>query len=282
MTDEFVVGSVSALVLIAALLVLFLKLKRRGVLPFQRRASYRTRDMAEDTDGEKRLSGAEMGWSLVSQAAPVAGTLDDQETFPLATERDQNTSPREVQQPRYVAYRPSRDVSRINHKGQDLPSRSDDEDQHRMSTASNPFSLQDELRSIVAPKAQDSISPVSQADLVQQPEPAESKDCPFQRLQGKLRMHNSSDPRPPRHFSRKPTVIDRGSVSTMSTSATDRSPHTSARFSFGLLLQPSLDLFKFSDIRSSLGGRGSGWSLWFKQDDASNEKPSSQPEMGTK
>lgn len=252
------------------------------MLPFQRQASYRTRDMTEDTEDEKRLSGAEMGMSLVGQAAPVAGSLDDQEPNPLATERDDNASHREVQQPRYVAYRPSRDMSRINNKGQDLPGRLDQENDYRMSTASNPFSLQDELRTIVAPKSRKSILPVTQANLVQQPEPAESKDCPFQRLQGKLRMHNSSDPRPPRHFSRKPTAVDRGSVSTMSTSGSNSSPHASARFSFGLLLQPSLDLFKFSDIRSSLGGRGSGWSLWFKQDDASNEKPSSHSDIGNK
>lgn len=267
---------------IAALLVLFLKLRRRGVLPFKRKASFRKRDLTEDTEDEQRLSGAELGVSLVSQAAPVAGSLDDQEANPLATERDDNASRREVQRPRYVAYRPSQDMSRINDKGQDTPGRLDQEDDYRMSTASNPFSLQDELRTIVAPKARNPTSPVAQANLVQQPEPAESKDCPFQRLQGKLRMHNSSDPRPPKHFSRKPTAVDRGSVSTMSTSATDTSPHASARFSFGLLLQPSLDLFKFSDIRGSLGGRGSGWSLWFKQDDASNEKPSSHPDMGTK
>lgn len=238
--------------------------------------------MTGGTETEKRLSRAEMGASLVSQAAPVAGTLDnDQETIAFATERNGNNSLSEVQKPRYVAYRPERYKSRINDEDQDHSGRYDQENQYRMSTASNPFSLQDELRP-TAPDSGSSSSPVAQADLVQQPEPAESKDCPFQRLQGKLRLHNSSDPRPPRHFSKKPIAVSRESVSTMSSSATGPSPHASARFSFGLLLQPSLDLFKFNDIRSSLGGRGSGWSLWFKKDDASNGKPPGHSDMGTK
>lgn len=269
--------------MIAALVLLFLKLRKRGILPHQRKAWYRSRDITNGTETEKRLSGAEMGESLVSQAAPVAGTLDDKPaSIAFTTERYGNKSLSQIQKPRYIAYRPDRYKSRINDEGQGLPSKLDQEDQYRMSTASDPFSLQDELR-LTVPNPRSSSMPIAQADLVQQPEPAESKDCPFQRLQGKLRLHNSSDPRPPRHFSRKqPIAVDRGSVTTMSSAATGPSPHASARFSFGLLLQPSLDLFKFSDIRSSLGGRGSGWSLWFKKDDASNGKPLSHPDMATK
>lgn len=102
-----------------------------------------------------------------------------------------------------------------------------------------------------------------QAEESLAPEPVVT-NCPIQRLQNRLRQHNSTDPRPKRK-----TILSRTSIAT----ATSRysgsecsSPSRSSRFSFGLL--------KFMDVRGSLGGRGSGWSLWFRQDDGPKEKAS--------
>lgn len=241
-------------------------------MPFMNQRRQSQRDTTDDSESEHRLSRTEMNASLVEKVAPVAGTLEEPEEVETWADRDQ------IQQPPSVAQRLSR-FSPWSNKGRAMSRRVDQEAQSRMSTASNPFNLQDELLP-TAPSVPDLPVRATQIDLVQQAEPAESKDCPFQRLQDKLRLHNSSDPRPCRLVP-KQTAVDRGSVSTVSSSNTYPSPHTSSRFSFGLLLQPSLELFKFSDIRASLGGRGSGWSLWFKQDDASNGKQS-YPDMETK
>lgn len=218
----------------------------------------------------KHVLGTEKSESLVNQAAPVAGTLDDehqQEAEPMRNRDDVASRWKEVQPPASAARRSFYHKSWRNKGRQAISNTVDQEDNSRMSTASNPFSLQDDLRSIETLNLPDTTPSATQKDLVQQAEPAESKDCPLQRLQGKMRLHNSSDPRPCRLFSKQAAAVDRESFATMSTSTTTPSPHASSRFSFGLLLQPSLELFKFKDIRTSLGGRGSGWSLWFKQDE---------------
>lgn len=125
---------------------------------------------------------------------------------------------------------------------------------------------------IAADEAQDAVSPVS-PDLAQQGQPAPSVNCPVQRLQNRLRQHNSTDPRP-RSGAPRPVAsasakgdMPRGVDAGVSSSA------RSTRFSFGLLLQPSFDLFKFKDGRGSSGGRWSGWSSWFKMDDDSGGRP---------
>lgn len=227
-------------------------------------------DMSAKPRQEKRVSRTDTSASIADLVAPVAVTLDEhQETGP-ATNRDAKPPQWEVQQPRLAAHRSFHHKSWRSDGGQALSKEMDPEEHFRMSTASNPFSLQYIVPPTI-PSLAGSTLRATQIDLVQQEEAAESKDCPFQRLQGKLRLHNSSDPRPTRLPS-KQMAVDRGSIATVSSSSTDSSPRSSSRFSFGLLLQPSLELFKFSDIRTSLGGRGSGWSLWFKQDDASNGK----------
>lgn len=225
------------------------------------------------------MSWPEMSESLVDRAAPVAGTLVEPREIGLAIDQDDGASRLETHQPPYAAHRPSIHKPWITNGGRAISRRLDQEEDFRMSTASDPFSLQSEILSI-APKLPDPTLRVAQSNPVEQFETAESKDCPFQRLQDKLRLHNSTDPRPSR-LAPKQAAVNRGSVSTMLTSTTYPSPHTSSRFSFGLLLQPSLDFFKFRDIRTSLGGRGSGWSLWFRQDDTSNGKPK-HPEVETK
>lgn len=102
--------------------------------------------------------------------------------------------------------------------------------------------------------------------------PQAANNCPIQRLQDRFRPHNSTDPRP---RPPAPPAIDRDSVASASSSGSRFSSRVNSRFSFGLLLQPSLDLFKFKDIRTSTGSpRGSGWSLWFRQDDGPKAKPS--------
>lgn len=121
-------------------------------------------------------------------------------------------------------------------------------------------------------------SPVLQATesrepLAQQPEPAASVNCPVQKLQNKLRLHNSTDPRPctkhPGH-----QAADRGSVSSVSSCTTcgGSSPRES-RFSFAFLLQPPLDLFKSKRGSSDDDSRKSGWSLWFRTEDSKKDRP---------
>lgn len=114
----------------------------------------------------------------------------------------------------------------------------------------------------------------SREPLAQQPEPAASVNCPVQKLQNKLRLHNSTDPRPcTKHGGHGHPAADRGSVSSVSSCTTcgGSSPRES-RFSFAFLLQPPLDLFKSKRGSSDEDGRKSGWSLWFRTEE-SKDKP---------
>jgi hypothetical protein len=123
-------------------------------------------------------------------------------------------------------------------------------------------------------------SPVLQTNdsgepLAQQDEPAAPVNCPVQKLQSKLRLHNSTDPRPcTKHGGHAPARVDRGSVSSVSSCTTcgDSSPRES-RFSFAFLLQPPLDLFKSKRGSSDEDSRKSGWSLWFRTEDSKKDKP---------
>lgn len=113
----------------------------------------------------------------------------------------------------------------------------------------------------------------SREPLAQQDEPAASVNCPVQKLQNKLRLHNSTDPRPcTKHGGHPPA--DRGSVSSVSSCTTcgGSSPRES-RFSFAFLLQPPLDLFKSKRGSSEDDSRKSGWSLWFRTEDSRRDKP---------
>lgn len=137
-----------------------------------------------------------------------------------------------------------------------------------------------EVRSMLSPTTDETLappSPVHQATesrepLAQQPEPAASVNCPVQKLQNKLRLHNSTDPRPCTKHGGHPA--DRGSISSVSSCTTcgGSSPRES-RFSFAFLLQPPLDLFKSKRGSSEEDSRKSGWSLWFRADDAKKDKP---------
>lgn len=115
----------------------------------------------------------------------------------------------------------------------------------------------------------------------------DARNCAVQRLHNRLRLHNSTDPRPKAGAasagesgsagSPGPVEHDRGSVLSVS-SCGSRCSHGSSRFSFGL------DLFKCCENKHGNagggGGRGSGWSLWFRQDDghkSSNELATSSP-----
>lgn len=125
--------------------------------------------------------------------------------------------------------------------------------------------LENPAEAISHPPPVHQVLDLGPTDLAQQAYPAPSVNCPIQRLQTKLRLHNSTDPRPK-------YAVDRDSVSSVESGTSYCSSRATSRFSFGLLLQPSLDFFKFRDIRTPGGGRGSGWSLWFKQDDGTKEK----------
>lgn len=113
----------------------------------------------------------------------------------------------------------------------------------------------------------------SREPLAQQAEPAASVNCPVQKLQNKLRLHNSTDPRPcTKHGGH--AQADRGSVSSVSSCTTcgGSSPRES-RFSFAFLLQPPLDLFKSKRGSSDDDSRKSAWSLWFRTEDGKKDKP---------
>lgn len=114
----------------------------------------------------------------------------------------------------------------------------------------------------------------SREPLAQQAEPAASVNCPVQKLQNKLRLHNSTDPRPCTKHPNHPAAADRGSVSSVSSCTTcgGSSPRES-RFSFAFLLQPPLDLFKSKRGSSDEDSRKSGWSLWFRTEECKKDKP---------
>lgn len=127
---------------------------------------------------------------------------------------------------------------------------------------------------LVVPPSPVLQAPESREPLAQQPEPAASVNCPVQRLQNKLRLHNSTDPRPcTKHAGHHPAAAaDRGSVSSVSSCTTcgGESPRES-RFSFAFLLQPPLDLFK-SKRGSDEDSRKSGWSLWFRTEESKKDR----------
>lgn len=138
-----------------------------------------------------------------------------------------------------------------------------------------------EVRSVIS-RADEPIVPPSptaqvtesREPLAQQLEPAASVNCPVQKLQNKLRLHNSTDPRPCTKHPHLGRPADRGSVSSVSSCTTcgGSSPRES-RFSFAFLLQPPLDLFKSKRGSSDDESRKSGWSLWFRADDGKKDKP---------
>lgn len=149
----------------------------------------------------------------------------------------------------------------------------------------------------LGPAAQ--VSNTGNMDLsqqVQQPAAAAaSSNCAVQRLHNKLRLHNSTDPRPkaaPSALKKPPPAAgtaaaaaaqDRGSVLSVSSCGSRCSSNRSTRFSFGL------DLFRFCENKhgscsagnSGGGGRGSGWSLWFRQDDGGKSGKSNMNELGS-
>ena len=126
---------------------------------------------------------------------------------------------------------------------------------------------------VVVPPSPVLQAPESREPLAQQPEPAASVNCPVQKLQNKLRLHNSTDPRPCTKHAGHPAA-DRGSVSSVSSCTTcgGSSPRES-RFSFAFLLQPPLDLFKSKRGSSDDDSRKSGWSLWFRTEECKKDKP---------
>lgn len=100
--------------------------------------------------------------------------------------------------------------------------------------------------------------------LAQQADAAPSVNCPYAKLQNKLRLHNSTDPRPCHKESN-----DRDSVSSTITCTTCNSSPTSPRFTFSSFMKTSsLSFLKFENTVNSRPWRGSGWSVWFRQEDS--------------
>lgn len=104
--------------------------------------------------------------------------------------------------------------------------------------------------------------------LAQQADPAASVNCPYAKLQQKLRLHNSTNPRPCQK-----EVINRDSVSSTTTCTTCNSSPTSPLFAFSSFMKPpSLGFLKFENTTSvnttTMPWRGSGWSVWFRQEDS--------------
>lgn len=203
---------------------------------------------------------SQVGTSLVNTAAPIAGSITSYDTAePVVDGNEGPTRPKDL-----AAYGSPVQNTIANVLGREERRQKGVNDQPRAPFATSALSLENDAAS---------MAEATQINLVQQSQPASSSKCPFQiqkRLQEKQRPHNSTDPRPCR-FASKHLDVDRGSVSTMSSHPSSRFP---SRFSFGLLLSPALELFKFKDISPSLGGRGSGWSDWFKKEDSSTEKAS--------
>lgn len=100
--------------------------------------------------------------------------------------------------------------------------------------------------------------------LAQQADAALSVNCPYAKLQNRLRQHNSTDPRPCQK-----DMNNRDSVSSTITCTTCNSSPTSPRFAFsGFMKPPSLGFLKFENSVNSRPWRGSGWSVWFRQEDS--------------
>lgn len=237
-----------------ALLFLFRRLRKRGSAPA-------LGDSGERPGGD--FLDPEMKDSLVSDAAPIAGRLDEERGTGAAIDQP-DSSPNSAARLAAGARRSLGGVFRRSRPGREDP----EED-----PGGSP--------SPAAGAAGAAGDPAQQAHPAPPP-PAAS--CPVQKLQNRLRLHNSTDPRPRPGAPRPPVDRDRdrdrdrGSVSSVSSCGSRCSSRGSSsggapRFSFGLLLQPSLDLFRFRDVRTSAGGRGSGWSLWFRQDDGGRQRP---------
>lgn len=104
--------------------------------------------------------------------------------------------------------------------------------------------------------------------------------CPVQKIQNKLRLHNSTDPRPSRNFDLQGFSRNRDSISSTMTCTTCCSSPIAPRFSFATLLKPpSIGFLRFegSGTFNSRAWRGSGWSAWFRQDE---NNPKERPQQG--
>lgn len=247
--------------------MLFMKMRRSGTFPRSRLSLTSFLDKSSPKRGGFEQE-PEVGTSLVDTAAPIAGSINEyQAAKPGVDAYEGATRPNDL-----VTYSNPVQHPLASLVGGKQRSQKRLNDQPRALFANSALSLQNDATS-QAQSLPNSMAQATQIDLVQQSQPANSSRCPFQiqkRLQDKQRPHNSTDPRPCARAS-KHLNGDRESVSTMSSHPSSRFP---SRFSFGLLFSPSLDLFKFKDIRTSLGGRGSGWSDWFKKEDSPTEKAS--------
>lgn len=245
-----------------------MKGRRRGSGPHPREVSF----FSMSDYSPKRSSfeqEPEVGTSLVNTAAPMAGSNNEyhQAADPVVDGLEEKSRSRYLARDR----RPGRQSwASLNGLGRERGSQTDLDHQHCAPFTSSTLSLQSDAAS-TAQSLPNATSHATPMDMVQQSQPANSSKCPLQiqkKSQDRERPHNSSDPRP-RRLASKLATVDRGSVSTISSHPSSGFP---SRFSFGLLLSPSLELFKFKNISTSLGGRGSGWSDWFKKEGLSTEK----------
>lgn len=205
------------------------------------------------------------GDSLVSEAAPVAGRPGDGPDSENRASASSKSIPRKTT---LVGMAGTIGVSLGGIFGKRKPAQSDPEYGEDVPVTRGASYAEDDSESMSEQSPETVKCPLQafkgskpgDVNLAQQSHPAGSVNCPVQRLQNQLRLHNSSDPRP--KIPAPITVADRDSVSTISSCS------TASRFSFGL------DVFRFRDFRTSGGGRGSGWSSWFKQDDSGKSRPS--------
>lgn len=108
--------------------------------------------------------------------------------------------------------------------------------------------------------------------LAQQVDPASSVNCPYARLQNKIKQPNATSPR---LCTKELNNNNRDSVSSTATCTTCNSSPTSPLFAFSSFMKtPSLGFLKFENSVNSMPWRGSGWSVWFRQEDSKGDRTS--------
>lgn len=252
-TDFITVGAGSGVIILSALLLwLFLRLRNRaGPESRTSEAHTESKEMDSDQSSENYHFEPDMKGSLISGAMPVAGRSDAE----AASEGADNQPPSRgtLAGLAAVTRKPLGSIFRRPQPSRGNPEAVFDDDAHDGPGSAREAGGSGAADAELEGPEQDVDDP-SQANT----------NCPIQRLQDRFRPHNSTDPRPSRPPAPR-AAVDRDSVASASSCGSRCSSRVNSRFSFGLLLQPSLDLFKFKDVRTSTGSpRGSGWSLWFR------------------
>lgn len=106
--------------------------------------------------------------------------------------------------------------------------------------------------------------------LAQQADPASSVNCPYARPQNKLKQPNAATS--PRLCTKELNNNNRDSVSSTATCTTCNSSPTSPLFAFSSFMKTSsLGFLKFENSVNAMPWRGSGWSVWFRQEDSKGD-----------